>query len=415
MTTELEHVLELILDEVSNTKRNDLIAQKLFVHRDRLYLQKRKGLVEPFEELPDFLRKSPLKVSRFCKESRFLFERNLVSTYFNNENRLCLPESKKNITTYWSGFRSCITADLSTGQLYRLKGVAVDNKPLIVDGEKDAPFWVWGGQFLRSAYNERDYSNKFNKILADNGIEPIMEYVGLYKLPVRARRKQLATSIIRVIGDTRLDEFFYALEYDAWKSRAFAEKDYPKLQSFYEEAHHFYKDIGYVTGKLKKLMDRGGLSWSDNRERTNAHIGNIVLYRADEQNLGVGLVDFDASCDRRDKSKTALLQQQRQERNNIIDSAVGPIVSPRYFGNIFYKNLYCLELRTAFRFGFSCGYDIKPKREISNKIGTERLTSLVEKLEDLGKRNEIKSDSFPKMILLYESVCFEERKIDFLH
>ena len=243
------------------------------------------------------MRESPLEGNPMFYSVRSVFEGDLVSTDFNYNKWFSLPEDKDYVLAYWSGMRSCITADLSTGQLYSLQGIAVGDEPLVVEQGSDAPFWVLGGQFLRSAYNERYYSHKFNNILADNGIEPVMEYVGLYKLPVRVKRKQLATSIIRVLGDTRLDEFFYALEHDAWNSRAFAERDYPKISQFIAEATSFYKDIGYIVGQLKRLMELNDQSWSDNPQRTNAHIGNIVLYKADEQNLGVGFVDFDASCD----------------------------------------------------------------------------------------------------------------------
>ncbi len=426
---EVELLLELLLNGSYDRKRHQLISKNLFVYRDPLYLKKRNGIVEPFRELPDFLGKSPLdvKINSLFYYNRFVFEGNLMPLHTSDREWNDLPEDKKHVPAYWSGFRSCVTADLSTGQLYRLKGMAVGNKPLIIDRGPDTPFMVYGGQFLRNAYNERDYSDKFNKVLADNGIEPVMEYVGLYKLPLRAKRKQLATSIIRVLGDTRLDEFFYALEYDAWYSRACAEKDYPKLRLFYKEARNFYQDIGQVVGKLKKLMDRGGLSWSDNPERTNAHIGNIVLYRVDEQNLGVGLVDFDASCDRREKSRMALLQQQQQEKTNIINSAAGHVISPRPFGNIFYQKRYCVGLRAAFGNGFIQGYISETKREISNKIGIERLSSLLEKLEGLdclaGKRNKKNSSYFNRfslnnrvplknLVQLDESICDEEQTIN---
>ncbi len=356
MTSIPELLLEGLLND-KPTKRHNLISKKLFVRRDPLYLQKMEGLVKPFKELPAFLRESPLEGNPLFYQHRFAYEGDLVSTDFNHNKWFSLPEDKDYVPAYWSGMRSCITADLSTGQLYRLKGMAVGDEPLVVDQGPDVPFLVWGGQFLRSAYNERNYSNKFNKVLADNGIEPVMEYVGLYKLPVRAKRKQLATSIIRVLGDTRLDEFFYALEYDTCKSRAVAEKDYSKISQFIVEAASFYKDIGYIVGRLKRLMELNDQSWSDNPQRTNAHIGNRVLYKKEKQKLGVGLVDFDASCDLKDKPKIALRRQQRQELFDIIASVKGEIISPRPFGSMFCQNLHFEELRGSFILGLLSGWD----------------------------------------------------------
>lgn len=361
------------------------INSRLLVRRDPLYLAENFGTVESIREMPVSLSKCPLTISpevlgiRSSRDDLLKIKDNRIVT-------LDCPNGT--IPGVWSGYRSCLTLDTLTGNLYKLKGAAVTEIPSDKNYKKDEPLYIEGGQFLRNAHNERVFSDRFNRVLADNGIEPTMEYVGLYKYPFRFRKHKIATSVILVKGDTRLDELMYALESEAHWSLGPAgdegesyvsvnirnrKREQNKLR-FHQQLFFLYKDIGYIVGQLKALMDRSNQSWSDNPKRTNAHIGNVVLYQADEDNIGVGLVDFDASCDRRDMSKKDLSKQQLHEYNSLVyGEHLTEVSSARPIGLYYYPRLH-FDLRTVFINGFLNGY-AKSKR-IKNTIETERINEL---------------------------------------
>ncbi|MDP3639947.1 MAG: hypothetical protein Q8R53_01965 [Nanoarchaeota archaeon] len=243
---------------------------------------------------------------------------------------------------------------------------------------------VEGGQFLRNARFEKIYSDRFNRTLAEEGIDPVMEYVGWYTFPDRVRKRKLATSIMRVKGDTRLDELFTVLEFPVvhgyrkmitWNSlRTIADA----IDLFCKKARPFYDACGFIVGQLKHLMDKSWQTWSDNPERTNTHIGNVVVYENEGGNVALSLVDFDASDDLRDKPKSALRAQQKKEYETIRESALcWPACSYRTIGPL-HEGMYpWTRIRGKFAEGFAKGYTA-PLKKVKNVIPGELLEELIE-------------------------------------
>ncbi|MEK6939200.1 MAG: hypothetical protein AABX31_00580 [Nanoarchaeota archaeon] len=346
------------------------INSKLLVRRDPLYLAEcLDGTVENIREMPSFLSQSPLSIPPELLNIRSSRD-DLLKTRDDIVTLDCPPGT---VPSVWSGRRSALTIDPRTKNLYKLKGVAIAELSQDEKYYENGALYLEGGQFLWNAHNERIYSDRFNKILADNGVEPVMEYVGFYKSPFKVRGHKIAASIIRVKGDTRLDELMYALEAEAYFQTTYTEGQKAELTT---QLGYFYKEVGYIVGQLKRLMDRGNQTWSDNPKRTNAHIGNIVVYPTDEKNLMIGLVDFDASCDGRDMSKKQLREQQIEEYRNIPKSTLEEVASARAIGLYYYPELKFSVSRFNFGLGFMAGYEskkiIKPTLEMS------RLTELKE-------------------------------------
>lgn len=373
-----------------------MTSQKLFVKREPLFLVEREGIVEKVTEIPEQLSKNPLIVepvfnspydhpSHYNEEDLLIRKPEDDPLAIIQENRVQCKVlyqgdviSIMAVPAVWSGRRSCVTRDTKTDQLFRLKGVNFGDSPKIYrTGEFTE---VWGGNSLEEAEFERDYSDSFNSVLRDNNIKPVMEHVGFYIFPygidasnILGEKNNVAASVIKVLGDSRLDELMYILETLYCNGELNGSKE-----EFERRIKRLYYDIGIITGRLKRLMDKNNQSWSDNAERSNAHIGNVVLYRDNEQ-IGFGLVDFDASSDLRDKTKKELKRQQQVEYNHIIDSAFQGRISFRQIGRNFNPSFVIEDFRKAFARGFKHGYAIK-KGGISNKIEVGRLEELVSML-----------------------------------
>jgi len=354
-----------------------------------LLLMELAGEVEVFGELPNFLRQSPLRANPYfrnpfrwnyikllpAKNDEWV-EHTLSSFYKDNST----------VPALWSGYRSCLTLDKKTQELYRLKGVAWGPKPCW----NEELSGIEGGQLLRNACFEKIYSDRFNRTLREEGVDPVMEYVGWYTFPDRVRRRKLATSILCVKGDTRLDELFTVLEFpvmDDFRKKILdvLSGDYPNsiaiadmFDLFCKKARPFYKACGFIVGQLKHLLDKSWQTWSDNPERTNAHIGNVVVYENEERNVALGLVDFDASDDQRDKPKSALRAQQKKEYETIRESALcWPACSYRTIGPV-HKRMYpWTRVRENFAQGFAKGYKA-PLKKVTNVIPRELLEELIE-------------------------------------
>jgi len=265
-----------------------------------------------------------------------------------------------------------LTLDEITGRLFRLKGVSFGKNP-IFDKRHD---YVRGGQFSENTEWEAFYSRKFNKILRSEGINPIMVYKGKYEFPISFNHRNLTTSIFEVIGDTRLDEFFYIMETLSINMPS----------GFSYRLNQLYEDIGFVVGRLKKLMDRNNMSWSDNPQRSNAHIGNIVVYRHDTQYIGVGLVDFDSSSDSSEKSSDGLREQQQVEFESVQRSALQGLISPRPIGRNYDPYFVRQEHRIFFIEGFIRGYTAEGK--VNNLIESHRLENLLDSLPNVSEESK---------------------------
>ncbi len=351
----------------------------LLVRRDPVSLIEQEGTVTAVRELPDFLRQQPLAIHPFYynwrlswPDNRILLEKEIKPADVLISSYNALPEKPAGgIPAFWSGYRSCITEDDRTGELFRLKGVAFGMKP---SWNAEAQH-VEGGSFLRNAHFERIYSDRFNRILREEGIEPVMEYVGVYTFLSRVQRRKTAASIIRVKGDTRLDELLDIIDYFG---RIYVGENV--THPFWEAAAAFSTEIGQAVGTLKRLMDKNGQTWSDNPKRTNAHIGNVVVYPTDAGNLAVGLVDFDASCDLHDKTSAQLQAQQQAEYKTIIKSTLWDGTYRLIWKHNFDDRKAVRTVRRAFVSGFITGYETS--REGCPEISLSRFLDIREQLQE---------------------------------
>jgi hypothetical protein len=380
----------------------------LLIYRDPLHLVETKGKVEAVKKLPDFLAKNPLVAhSSYIHDERewefihelFIKESTRVNTYYEvilkkDEDPFVSPFKHKfvhnfpveGIPALWSGWRSCIVKDPETQQMYRLKGITFRNPPKIEIG-KDYVI-VEGGAKERSAENERIYSNRFNKFLQEEGIEPAMEYVGKYVHPIKVFGEKLTTSIIKTRGDTRLDELSDVLELNVWalEDKAINSKNiYYIAKDIYQirrKVDQLYFDLGFIVGRMKRLMTKINMTWSDNLERINHHLGNVVVYPSEEY-LCLGFVDFESACNGRDMGKKRIRKQQSEEfidmkKDQAIRGACARpllIFEKENFWDCFTHNILYSEKKPLSE-GFVKGYHSRAKK-LTNKIEYHRLEEVV--------------------------------------
>ncbi len=354
---------------------------KLLIKRDTTQLMETEGRAELKSDVPEVL-KTPRVVPNFevnriqkrvnddllitNKEDYAEIDNHLQITNRQQQNlsKNCL--GKITLTGIWSGYRSVLVSN-GNGGLYRLKGVSFNpEKPKVME-YNDGTHEVWGGQPLQSARFEKKMSDKFNRILENEGITPIMTCKGYWHYPTKIKRRKLACSVIQVEGDTRLDEFMFLIEnYFRYriKKRENGKKHFVNQRGaeLGSAISHLYYGMGLTTGRLKKLMDKNNQTWSADSDRSNAHIGNIVLYNGTDK-VRFGFVDFDASCDTNDFSKSKIKEMQKREYQTIINSAKQGTISPREMQIGFLQGQNALsvfpQFREKFIKGFEGGYQSK--------------------------------------------------------
>lgn len=245
-------------------------------------------------------------------------ERDLLRCFME---RIGLPFDKVETRgCYMSGRRSALCSDYREEKeglqerLYRFKGITFRARAQY-QLQQDGTFWIWGGEKYSNVLYERNMSQRFNLILREEGITPVMVYAGMWKYPQRVKGYRPAASIWEVQGDTRLDEFRTAVELHLEQRLKEAGRAGVKVQ---KALNSFYYQSGYVVGQLLNLMHRSGQSWSCDSDRTNAHPGNVVLYRIAKDRAALGLVDFDASCDSNDFSKDKLRKVQEKDLTDFV-------------------------------------------------------------------------------------------------
>ena len=269
----------------------------------------------------------------------------------------------------WSGYRSSLVYDPRSKKWFKLKGVSLDPINPKIRKFKGGSFDVEGGLLEEYAEYEKIMSDKFNSVLENEGIEPAMKVKGIWRYLTLAKRKKLAASVMEVKGDTRLDELIFILEglatpkFHVQKNSKQEVTSIGSLSSvgadYFESLGAFYFKVGFTVGRLKKLMDLNNQTWSSDYHRTNAHFGNVVVYNGSDT-LKIGLVDFNASCDLSDFSKSKIKSMQYRERQTIKNSFMGQPISPRQInGKPFRESmlLYTPYLRSFLVRGFEVGYE----------------------------------------------------------
>ena len=271
----------------------------------------------------------------------------------------------------WSGYRSTILQDPRTKKWFRIKGVAFNpyNPEAVTLENGDTR--ISGGQHKHNTEYEKEMSDRFNKTLEDVGIEPVMQVRGIWKYPVVDKRINPAASIVEIKGDTRLDELMVVTE-NLMSNKMYiggkvADSDGNLTKrsvgaltnngkKFESALKNLYYDIGFVTGRLKNLMDKGGQTWSTGSDQSNAHVGNIVIYNGTDK-LKVGFVDFDMSSNKGDFSLSQLKALQQREYETIIGSAIAGAISPRQMDGLPFEDYRKVLERKGFIEGFEKGYE----------------------------------------------------------
>ncbi len=348
--------------------------EELLIRREPAFLQRIKGKVRAFTELPDVLMQGPL-VSNYVQPPkmkgvveaiyipRVPLSASLEKAYRNNYKAMMhlgfqemflkapqltnVPEIQHGI---WSGYRSCLIK--TQDSIYRLKGCCYDKNSLGIRLGPDS--YPYGGQYAQNATFERTMTYTWNNLLISEGIPPVMEVIGQYDIGESHKGYRLATSIIKVKGDTRLDELISAL--------SILEKHNPKL----------YHRLGVCAGSLLGLMHRNGMTWSQNPTDSNAHAGNVVIYPK-EGDFHLGLVDFDAACTSKEFTcKKEREKQMRKEKKNLPHTLFDSI-GFRFFGPWHrYSKTLCLLYESSayeqFSKGIKQGYQAKPEFIVPKKL-----------------------------------------------
>ena len=388
----------------------------LLIKRDTTVLVPAEGFAEG--DLPHFL-KAPRIVPQylvtelhkhdnddlFLKEKKDLEEmtRHLNKTpgriqfAFRGSEKLLLP-------ALWSGRRSVLTKDPKNDGFFKIKGVATNLAKPKLKRFKDGNFWIDGGQKLESVEYERRMSEKFNSALKAHGLEPVMEYAGRWVYAAKAKGHDLAASIFHVKGDTRLDELMDILDtaltlkvgLGARRKQKFIDSNQLSRNGrvIYGALYELYSDLGFAAGRLKKLLDTSGQAWSGDSGRSNAYIGNIVLYR-DGKYLQMGLVDFDSSWDMSDCTPRQLERLQKKERRTIIQSVNGISMSARPMFTSRYSHRYSTNLRDYFTIGFKEGYSSR-REDYAASVRAMSLDCIVRALrspESIFKEQDAAADS----------------------
>ena len=418
---------------------------ELLVKRDKNHLVKTEGKAEVDSDVPEILREPRVVPQSFVKslEKRDFQDDLLISDkkdygqieeHLLNTNNGLPPDA---IPGIWSGYRSSLIKDPESGRLFRLKGVSLDPKNPVIQDLSDTEYQVFGGQLRPSARFEQQMSDKFNEVLAKEGIIPIMTFKGYWHYPDEIKGNEYSGSVIEVEGDTRLDEIMLILEnffaYRIGTNNRIRTKDGSQTFEVNDKGAYvgkrifqLYQDIGFITGRLKRLMDKNNQTWSADKGRTNAHIGNIVLYNGSEE-VKVGFVDFDASCDTDDFPRSKIRRMQETEFETIYKSAYSQPISLRQIQARFLNrdlNIFS-EFRNSFAEGFAKGYEKRVgflSPAITNTLPFERFLEIFDILRSgerlspeavrsslgSGKRKKESIDYFNPYGILKKNKSFQE-------
>ncbi|MBI4016271.1 MAG: hypothetical protein HY363_01090 [Candidatus Aenigmarchaeota archaeon] len=346
----------------------------LLIKRDSTVLGSLEGKVDVDKDVPEPLKTGCYVVNaELVNDLVFRAADDDLVTAGRNDVREIVPEMEcyiDHIHAVWSGHRSVLVQTKKNEQkLYKLKGISFNSSKPVVEHYNNGTHEIWGGQPAYSAEFERKMSNRFNAVLENEGITPVMKHKGFWRYSTRAGKEKLTASVVEVQGDTRLDELLFVLDNWLWLRTEGKRVNYGG-EILYSNLRGLAHEIGYVSGQLKQLMDKNNQTWSSGVLRSNAHIGNIVVYR-DNDALKVGLVDFDASCDTNDFTLSEIKDLQKKENELLCQSALKKPISLRYIGYLTrIKTIILSETREQFVIGFILGYNssLKTLRAIDAKL-----------------------------------------------
>lgn len=359
---------------------------KLLVKRDKTYLVKCAGRMGYFSDAPnDFEQVSIIPHNEVMKIGSSSLEGKLIASQrdWRSSQQHLMQHSPNRLHALWSGNRSALVQGRD-GELYKLKGVAWNPQKPSYGVERGFQCDLFGGISSEETFNEQVNSQYYNSRLINEGISPVIKYVGRWVYA--AESVYALASISRVKGDTRMDELMYAI--DTYLDKIGDNSVATKAGRMVRE---LYKDFGFIAGRLKQFMTWINLCWGQRLKATNANIGNIVVYRQDDV-VRIGLVDFDAAAtlESQGGALSLLRRLQQSEFKKIIQSAYDDATSIRFgpadnFDSLDWSFLDFdspnKHYRDYFVDGFKEGYDCSHSLPIKDSIDGERVTELFKLLK----------------------------------
>ena len=194
--------------------------------------------------------------------------------------------------------------------VYRIKASAFNPRKPTIEKDKHDPFRIIGGQTESNMENEHEFSDMYNRFLLKEGIEPVMRVVGYFDYGLDFKGRKPVATIIEIKGDTRLDEFFAAIE---------SRLPIGYAGAIEKQIRHFYEEVGKCAGSLVGLMHDNDITWTDGPGRNNSHIGNLVVFG--NQDIQIGQTDFDSASNKRDFSESGLWRQKKRDVDYFLKSS----------------------------------------------------------------------------------------------
>ncbi len=243
-----------------------------------------------------------------------------------------------------SGVRSGLVFNNGTmyRTMYKLKGCAPTTEDYA--GEP------YGGQVLSRVEQEIEATQALTRVLAKEGLPSPYRALGYFKYPLTFKGEPLACSIMEARGDTRLDELIFDLEKEVLVCYSM-NGDRPKFPRYVDKLGDVFYKLGQWGGWLKRIMDDNNMPWSMsslNGGRTNAHIGNYVVF-LDNGELLLGVVDLDDCHFPFDNPEL-----RENEFYTLVQNALDPVMTSM---NIGFKLPNGVEYPQDYRWRFVEGFD----------------------------------------------------------
>lgn len=184
------------------------------------------------------------------------------------------------IPGYLSGYRSGLIRN--EGELFKLKGCRPEGT---IHGTGEPT----GSQQFSLAQYEAEKVTEAREVFLEEGIEYPIEPVGYYIYDnFRFNNEPNAATIYRAKGDTRLDEFLSLLHAIPVDFVNRPELEYITLIG---------EIVGLSVGRTLRIFHDHGFCWDNPHdiETTNAHSGNIVIFKGTDSIANFGIMDFDGT------------------------------------------------------------------------------------------------------------------------
>ena len=291
-----------------NSWETNMYLPKLFVPRQEITLTETYGEVTYWKNTDEKIYSKPLITRTRLGEGWEEWYVSLLKYREYGERILELVLSnyfsrKTGCVAGWnSGYRSAL--DFVNGGFVKIKGC----RPT----QKDHHFEPHGGTLLYRVEREFKSIEALLPTYANEGIAyPQTPYcIFDYKKTFAIRDKHdkskhpIVASVVKTLGDTRLDEYLFFLTTCA----------FPKVipNELQEKTETILRGLGQWCGYSKQIMDNYGISWGTSRRFSNAHSGNFVLYEMQKGLTGAATIDLDATS-LLEKSKKKIKRWQLEE------------------------------------------------------------------------------------------------------